>query len=404
VDGGAPDQVAPKIAGSPLLLFPGYEGLPGLFNLCAVEAALMKEESVALGEGLTLLEFKFSAFLDRLVPEGADSEGVGGEEAVVARVPPGGMAQVPVVIENGDDLWSACGVGAMIGHPAGPLAPCIVVLHPLAVGDLPLGDLTDKTQGRSSANGKAAFLGVPEGHVVPGGLHCRGHINDPGLPCEGDIISPLLQDDRLALCLPGKLCRESGCSLISFLADFRSGDPAGYDLAVVRVPEVVPIDIAVGKPEPGVVRVIGFLPGHVLDEGILPGQVGPGGTHERIEAWDTGLPVILSEEFPIDDHLQVLSFLLEIDAGRKRDGREKGKGESKSGSAHGLGDESEAGRSGRGKKECRLLPGPFRANLMPGEALWSPGKSRYGEGSRRSREERERCGFPATGDPGPCAP
>ena len=43
----------------------------------------MKEESVALGEGLAFLEFKVSASLHGLVPEGADPEGVGGEEQVV---------------------------------------------------------------------------------------------------------------------------------------------------------------------------------------------------------------------------------------------------------------------------------------------------------------------------------
>ena len=57
MDGGVAYEVAPAL-GWDFLLVSG-EGLPRLFRLCAGEAALMKEEPVALGEGLAFLDFYF---------------------------------------------------------------------------------------------------------------------------------------------------------------------------------------------------------------------------------------------------------------------------------------------------------------------------------------------------------
>jgi len=311
VDGGVAYEVAPAL-GRDFLLVSG-EGLPGFFRLCAGEAALMKEEPVALGEGLAFLDFKVSASLHGLIPEGADSEGVGGEQSVVAGVPPGGMAQVLVVIEDGDDLGGASGVGSMIGNPAGPFAPCVIILHPRAVGDLALGNFAGKTQGRSGADGEAAFLGVSEGDVIPGGRHDRGHINQPGFSGKGDIILALLQDDRLAFCLPGKLHGECHGRLIVLLTDFCFGDLARHDFAVVLVPEVMPVDVPVGKPETSVVRMVRLFSSHLLDEWVLPCEVSAGGAHQGIEAGDPGVSMVFGEEVSIDDDLEVLVLLLQVD-------------------------------------------------------------------------------------------
>ena len=79
------------------------------------------------------------------------------------------------------------------------------------------------------------------------------------------------------------------------------------------------------EPETGMMRVVRFFPGDVLDERILPREVGAGVAHQGIEAWNAGISVILGEELPVDEHLQVFVLLFEIDGdtGGKGNSREQ---------------------------------------------------------------------------------
>ena len=331
----------------------------------------MQDEPIALRQGLTLLQFKVPASLHGLVSEGPDSEGVCGEQSVVAGVPPGWMAKIALVIEDGDDLGGACGVRSMIGNPPGPFAPCVVVLHSFAVGDLALGNFANKAQGRSGANGKASFLGIPESNVVPGGVHDRGHVNEPGFPGKGDVILALLQNDRLAFCLPGKFHGECYRRFTVLLTDFCFGNPARHDFAVVLVPEVMPVDVSVGEPESGVVRMVRFFSGHILNEGVLPCEVRAGGAHQGIEAGNPGVAMILGEEFSIDNDLQVPVLLLQVDldVGGKRDRREEREGESEVESAHDVGQIVKQGGMPGGRRNADCFPLQSGSDCFPDRSL-----------------------------------
>ena len=91
--------------------------------------------------------------------EVVDAEGIGGEEAVVSDVPPGGMAGIGGVIEDGD-ADSLAVDGAAVIAPGGAFAPGGVVAEAVAVEDVALGYFTFEAHGGGESEGHTPFFSV----------------------------------------------------------------------------------------------------------------------------------------------------------------------------------------------------------------------------------------------------
>jgi len=163
-------------------------------------------------------------------------------------------------------------------------------------------------------------------------------------------------DHGLAISFPGELDREGDLATLASRHGVGHHGLAekspGHDLAILFVPEIVPIHIAVGKPEPGMVRVIGLLPLDPFDEGMLASVVSPPGTHQGKEAGDASIAAVLGEELSIDQNFEVVSLLFDFDSGLQRQGCKSKEGNSKC--AHDFEVTIQAGGPLRGKQECRL--------------------------------------------------
>jgi len=136
------------------------EGPPLLFELRGGEVALMEDEAITLLKGRSVLEGEVAAPFELLVPVGAGTKGVCGEEAVVAGVPPGRVAEVLGMIEDRNDSRRLSRVRSVKGHPLRTLPPSGIIGHALAVGDVALGNFPFKPQGRGHADRNAPFLGI----------------------------------------------------------------------------------------------------------------------------------------------------------------------------------------------------------------------------------------------------
>ncbi len=79
-------------------------------------------------------------------------------------------------------------------------------------------------------------------------------------------------------------------------------DDAGDVFRVV--PEVVPVDIAVGKPERAMVRVVALFACDVLDHRETPGESGAARPDERVEIRNRAVGAIFGDEFIAIENLQ----------------------------------------------------------------------------------------------------
>ena len=67
----------------------------------------MKKEPITLCQGRAFVEVEVSASLLGLVAEGPNPKGVCGKETIVPGMPPRGVAQILVMIKNGNHLSGA---------------------------------------------------------------------------------------------------------------------------------------------------------------------------------------------------------------------------------------------------------------------------------------------------------
>ena len=74
------------------------------------------------------------------------AEGVGGEEAVVAGMPPGGMAEILWMVHEGNDGGFVVCSGAVVGDPFRALAPSFAILVALGVFNRTFGDFSFEPQ------------------------------------------------------------------------------------------------------------------------------------------------------------------------------------------------------------------------------------------------------------------
>src|SRR5690349_10202712 len=100
----------------------------------------MQVKAVAERDVFARREFEVAGFLVRELLEIMAAKRIGGEQTVVANVPPGGMTRILRMIENSDaDGFPV--YGAVIIAPIGALAPGIGILDAFAVDNVTLGAL-----------------------------------------------------------------------------------------------------------------------------------------------------------------------------------------------------------------------------------------------------------------------
>lgn len=116
------------------------------------KSSVLNDEAVFLCEGFAFFEGVVAEVgLVFFALEIVSAEGVGGEEAVVTGVPPGGVAEVGGVVHEGDDGGFTFGVGAVVGDPFGALAPGVGVLVAFGVFDGSFGDFPFEAEGGGEA-------------------------------------------------------------------------------------------------------------------------------------------------------------------------------------------------------------------------------------------------------------
>lgn len=166
---------------------------------------MLNNEAVFLGEGFSFLEqmiaemrLLFFAF------EIVLAERVGGEETVVAGVPPGWVAEVVGVIHESDDGRFSFRIGTVVGDPLGAFAPSGAVFVAFGVFNGALGDLALETEGGSEAKAERPFLGVAEGDVLERG-ESGGEIDDEILFTHGKRIAALFVEEGFTVVFPSEV-------------------------------------------------------------------------------------------------------------------------------------------------------------------------------------------------------
>ena len=106
MDRGASDEVAPSPRGLRRLVACGKRS-PSLLNLRALQGPFVKKEPITLRQGLAFVEMEVSTSLLGLVAEGPNPKGVCGQETIVPSMPPRRVAQILVMIKNGNHLSGA---------------------------------------------------------------------------------------------------------------------------------------------------------------------------------------------------------------------------------------------------------------------------------------------------------
>lgn len=140
-----------------------------------IGGAIEEEDAVAEDEGFACVQSVGSAGgLGGF--KVAASEGVGGEEAVVAGVPPSGVGVVSGVVEDGDPDGLAFD-GAGVGDPAGAFAPSLGVGVAFGVDDLAFGLGAGELEFGADADAEGAFFGVAEDESGLGGGDGGGEVD-----------------------------------------------------------------------------------------------------------------------------------------------------------------------------------------------------------------------------------
>ena len=190
-----------------------------------------------------------------------DAERVGGEQAVLARVPPGRVVDIVGVIEDRD---RACVFGHLtpVGDPHSSLAPAVAVRMAGAVDAVPRGNATLDAQAGREAHGEGAFLRVAEQQVVIRGTEHDVKIDRAPLFGCGEAHGAALYTDQVAVQGAPLVAADDQCGASPVVADHVKTSVA--DGRLRGVPEVVSVDGAMGEPHGAVVGMIAALAGELL--------------------------------------------------------------------------------------------------------------------------------------------
>ena len=305
------------------------ERLHGILESGGVGGAVVEENAVAEGEGLAFFEGVVAEVFVLLPFEVVLTEGVCSDEAVVPGVPPGGVAEVGGVVEDGDDGRLAGIVGAGVGDPGGAFAPAVVVGLSVAIQDGAFGCLTFESEGGREAEGEGAFLGVAEDGVGVGGREDGGDVDGAGFAGGGDRVGADLGEVDGVAFLPGEVDGKAGG-----FGQSSGGSGAGGGWSETLVdngaltfemlgPEIDAVDEAVGHPHGDVVRVIGLFVFAGLGEGVVAGEAAAGGADEGVKAGDFVVAAVFGEELAGDLDAKAGILDLEFDLGPEGGGGEE---------------------------------------------------------------------------------
>ena len=131
--------------------------------------AFVQIEAVTKGDALAGGYSQIPRGLIRERFEIMPAKGIGGEQAVIAYMPPGGMQRILRMIENGDTHGLIL-YRAVIIAPFRAFAPGLLIPHAGTVDDMAMTDFAFEPHRFSQAHCHRAFLGVAEDDIFVRGV------------------------------------------------------------------------------------------------------------------------------------------------------------------------------------------------------------------------------------------
>jgi len=268
--------------------------------------------------------------------EVVDTEGIGGEESVISDVPPGGVAWISGVVEDGDahDLTID---GAVVIDPGCAFAPGIGVAHPFAGDDMSgglSGVVAIRLQAHTfgEADGHGTFFGIAEGERAFAGEDADIEVKHADLRMTVDVEFVFGGGDWFAVLVHESVCAVQNADLRSGLQLLEGGMDGSAGILAFR-PEVDAVDIAVSVPDGSVVWVVVFFVGTVL-EGPAAADEHLAGAVDGEQAGARGVAVVIFGErlaIDLDEDLTGVWIVLESNAGSGLGSPDGGEGEEANG-------------------------------------------------------------------------